>query len=128
MCSSDLSDLRPVFEGSAEEWNETLRETIGATIVSLQKAAFAKWGRAQRRGVSVYVPTNILAMTHASPGFKESLPDTSDCSFAPRVGSWGLLDIYINTTLEPDTIRVVALFDVDDNDRDKEMFGNIKVL
>ena len=121
----------PKFTGSPREWYETLVETIIDCIQRLQDSTFAKYGRAKRVEVNVYVHPDVGCILQTSVLFKLPPDDAEPTDKASRpIGRFnyqGGFNVHEDTILSNDTIRVVATFDTDDG-VDKTMYGNVKVL
>jgi hypothetical protein len=118
----------PKFTGGPREWYETLVLVIEDCIADLQKAAFAMYGRAKRDEIHVYAHPDIGCVFEYSVLLK--LP--ADNAEAPdgksrAIGTIADFNIWADSTLSNDDVRVVATFDVDDG-ASKTMFGNIKIL
>lgn len=126
----DILPPGPKFNGSVREWYETLILTIEDCINDLQKATFAKHGRAKRVSIDVYAPPDIACVLECSVLLK-LLPDDAvapDGKSRP-VGRFELSGFraWEDKLLANDIVRIVATFDVDDGS-EKSLFGNVKIL
>lgn len=105
----------------------SLVEALLGALVELQQFTFVKWGRAKRVSCDVYTHVDVIGLLAMSDGWKPVASFDLKRplgSHSEHVGDIGGLRLYRDRIMGPDTIRMVAVFDVNDG-VDKTMYGNV---
>ena len=119
---------------SRSEGVEALVERVASLTQELQKACFAKWGRAKREIVDAYASSDTVDLMRKSELWRDASAEPQEGAglrFNKPVGvlvaDFSLFQLHVHPIMSPDIIRIEAVFGIETGSS-KSWYGDLKIV